>query len=485
MGERQATAGKPFPWVGSLLTLGIGLRGVHYLRNPSMWHDEAALILNVLDRSFVELLGPLTFSEAAPPLFLWLEKVVVGILGDGTYALRLLPLMASCLTLVGVVAVARRVLTPAAVPWAALLTAVSDRLLWHSCEAKPYATDALVAVSLMLLVVWGASRPLWQQLVAAGVATPVLIFLSYPACFLLGGLVLAWLPAVLRGRRLPEAVLYLVLLGVLAGSFVLLLAGPVRAQRDETLRACWEDMFPPWNRPALVPGWLGVRLSEVARYAEEPVGNGLVGVAAVGGILLWRAGRRRLVVFLLAPIGLAALAALLGQYPLGATRVMVFAAPAVLLLTASGLPPTLDWLSRWGRAAPVCLIGLTLFPLGQAVYRVAWPWDRADADHAAAYVVAHRQPGEVVLGTNWEHDYYFRSLGAEYRAADRSPPRDVSGRVWLLATGKTEERRHGWLRDFAAPECARVLGRRDFAQVTVLYLEVPAGVPAFGQHGER
>src|SRR5206468_40150 len=128
--------------------------------------------------------------------------------------------------------------------------------------------------------------------------------------------------------------LYLVVLG---GSFLLLLAGPISAQKDERLLDSWSETFPDWQRPASVPGWLFLRTTEVFRYACEPVGNVLTLAAFLGVVQLWRQRQRRLLLFLIAPIGLAALAALLGQYPYGASRVMVFAAPATLLLTALGL----------------------------------------------------------------------------------------------------------------------------------------------------
>src|SRR5260221_8624366 len=80
-----------------LALLGSLLRFFHCLRDPSVWHDEAALIVNVLSKDFAALLGPLEWNEAAPPLFLWLERAVVLTLGDSTYALRLIPMLASCL----------------------------------------------------------------------------------------------------------------------------------------------------------------------------------------------------------------------------------------------------------------------------------------------------------------------------------------------------------------------------------------------------
>src|SRR5262249_45434703 len=132
---------RALPWTGCLVALGLALRCYHYLRDPSMWHDEAALTINVLHKGFAALLGHLFFAEAAPPLFLWVEKGITLLVNDGTYALRLVPLLASCASLLLLVPVARRLLQPRAVLWAVLLFACSDNLLWHCCEAKPYAVE--------------------------------------------------------------------------------------------------------------------------------------------------------------------------------------------------------------------------------------------------------------------------------------------------------------------------------------------------------
>src|SRR5262245_52189814 len=79
--------------------LGLVVRAFHYLREPPVWHDEAALLVNVIDKTFLEQLGPLYWAEAAPPLFLWLSRLVALVCGDGTFALRLPPFLASCASL--------------------------------------------------------------------------------------------------------------------------------------------------------------------------------------------------------------------------------------------------------------------------------------------------------------------------------------------------------------------------------------------------
>src|SRR6516225_3417873 len=96
----------------ALLALGLALRGFHYLRGRADWHDDAALVVNVLSLGFGDLLGPLRFHEAAPPLFLWLLKAASLVLGDGSLSLRLVPFLASVASLLLLARVASRLLAP-------------------------------------------------------------------------------------------------------------------------------------------------------------------------------------------------------------------------------------------------------------------------------------------------------------------------------------------------------------------------------------
>jgi hypothetical protein len=291
---RLRPLGRAIPWTTCLVALGLGLRLYHYLRNPSMWHDEAALVLNVLGKGFADLLGPLCFCEAAPPLFLWIERVVALTLGEGTYLLRLLPCLASCAALLLLVPVARRVLRPAAVPWAILLFASADNLLWHACEAKPYSIDILAATLLLAAFCCLEAWPLSRRLICAALLAPVVIFLSYPGCFLYGGFLAAHAPAVWRQRDRRTWLGYGLLVLAVFGSFTLLVLGPVHAQRGQPMTDCWVREFPQWQRPWTVPFWTCYSTVEVVRYCTTPgpVGQALAGLALCGAVLFWRRGRR-------------------------------------------------------------------------------------------------------------------------------------------------------------------------------------------------
>ena len=480
-------------WTAVFLVVGLALRLYHYLRCPSLWHDEAALVVNVLDKDFSKLLGPLQFSEAAPPLFLWIEKAAALTLGESLFALRLAPCLASCAALVLFVGLARRTLPAAAVPWATLLFATSDRLLWHACEAKQYGIEELAAV--VLLVVYDRSRswsPARRSLVFALLA-PAMLAVAYPACFVYGAILLALCPTRINGFHRPdktedgfpgrrrttrragsssyEYLAYGLLVVAVLATFAWLLHGPIRAQRDPTIVDCWQAMrqFPNWQHPLSVPGWLISSTFDMVGYCAKPLGQWLTPLALVGVVVLWRKGQRDWCVLLTVPIALAAVAACLKAYPYGGMRVMVYAAPAVLLLTAAGVPPCLAWLRTQSRWAVVPLVLLLMLPVARAGFHVVVPWQRADCAAAARYVAEHQSPDDAITANHWEYLYYFRNRADRFSPIEKlSPP--TSGRLWVVVTGAQPTDRQPCLAPFSTPAW-QTLDRREFDRTTVLLVE--------------
>src|SRR5262245_44725560 len=260
--------------IPALLVLGLGLRSYHYLRDRVVWQDEAGLLLTVTARSFGDLfLGRLDYHQAAPPLYLCVLKTVSLVLGDSSHALRLPSFLAGCAALLLFVPVARRLLAPQAVPWAVLLFAGSEQLLWHASEAKAYSVDVLAAVVVLAVPCCNRLASLRRQLLAYLLLTPLLLLSSYPACFLCVGLLLAYLanflvPKLCLGTRGCEALLrvqppagreaelpdarsqaelgneriwlaYGALTMTVGAALLWLLLGPVRCQHDAEIHSCW------------------------------------------------------------------------------------------------------------------------------------------------------------------------------------------------------------------------------------------------------
>src|SRR5947209_20397995 len=82
-----------------ILGFGITVRCVQYLANRSLWLDESFLALNIVHRTFLQLLQPLDYEQGAPLAFLMVERAAVQLFGNSEYALRLFPLVSGIVSL--------------------------------------------------------------------------------------------------------------------------------------------------------------------------------------------------------------------------------------------------------------------------------------------------------------------------------------------------------------------------------------------------
>ena len=459
-------------WLALWVVVGLGLRLIHYVRSPSIWHDEAALIINVIDLDFARLLGPLLHSEAAPPLFLWLERAILLLFGDTPTSLRLLPFAASCLALVLFADAARRVIPIQSACWAVAMFACSDRQLWHACEAKPYAIDVLVGVAILRgwLLMRGLSVPrqclLWLPWM------PVMLLVSYPACFMVGGLLTVLAMQATRERSRAGWFALAGLSIAVAGCFLWVALGPARAQKDGAMLSCWVSHFPDWSRPWKFPFWTLFSTMEVVRYNLMPFGQAATAFVVVGAWVTVRRGRASLAVLTLLPLGLAWVASCAGAYPYGGSRVEAFASGGLILMVGASLQPTLSAIRRHvGRPWEYRLIcGLSLFlllPVAQGVARTIVPWPRADCDGAAEYVRSLAREGDLVSWNHWEYEYYFRNRRGQYIAPEAVPAANDT-RVWVIVTGDRPEDRDDYLRAYADRDFH---DRREFVRTTVVLLD--------------
>src|SRR5256885_8776879 len=94
------------------LALGLAVRLRHYVAAPSYWYDEAYVLVNVFDKSFAELTGPLRCDQAAPPLFLWALRALYLLAGGSEWVMRAPAFAASVLAVLAMYTAARRVTGP-------------------------------------------------------------------------------------------------------------------------------------------------------------------------------------------------------------------------------------------------------------------------------------------------------------------------------------------------------------------------------------
>jgi hypothetical protein len=115
---------------------------------------------------------------------------------------------------------------------------------------------------------------------------------------------------------------------------------------------------------------------------------------------------------------------------------------------------------------------------------------RIDSARASAFVRDRCREGDAVIGTLWEHAYYFRRWTDGYQPLLREPTapetpaafgesRPASAkRLWLLATGKTACEREEYLQKVQGSGPWIVRQRHPFVRLTVFLLtRAPGGFP--------
>lgn len=170
-----------------IFILGIYLRTKVYLTNQSFWHDECALAWNVLNRSYLELFEPLRFLQVAPPLFLIYSKIIIKYFGTSELVYRLVPFVASLLSMVLFFFLSRLLFyTKRATLCAMALFAVSFPLYYYCAEFKPYSTDVLFCIFTMYIYLnLNKENIFWYSLILS-----TFIWFSFPTAFLLGAIAL-------------------------------------------------------------------------------------------------------------------------------------------------------------------------------------------------------------------------------------------------------------------------------------------------------
>jgi len=468
-----------------LLLLGAGalLRLRQYAADRSLWHDEASLALNLVERGFAGLLEPLDYDQAAPPGFLWLVEAATRVFGTGESALRLVPLLFGLASLPLFDAVARGCLRPPGRLLALALFALSEPLVYYAAETKQYAGDVVFGLALLGLALRVAGegadgRRLWSLGVLGGVAP----WFSHASVFVLAGIGVGLGVPALRARRWG-VVARLAAVGVVwtasFGVLWVLFFGDVAS--NPWLHRYWAFAFPPLPPTAVadllwLPNSLLGFLGGAAGLRPPPLTLGLL---AVGAVALGRTRPQAA-----ALLGLPALAALVAAglelYPFF-HRFLLFLVPAAVVFVAQGAEQLARLLAPRSRALAVaCLVVALLWPVAHAARRVFEPVRGGHIRPVLAYVAERAQPDDLLWifwGATPQFRYYAPRLGLQrfewvqsQHPYQRRVPRGRwrswaereaarlrgRGRVWLVFStvlnvgpNSAEERMLGWV-DFSA-----------------------------------
>lgn len=406
---RKFLAHPPAHWLERLSLVGIGLgilvRLVQYFSNRSLWFDEVSLGLNLLERDYLELLQALDYNQAAPPIFLWVEKFLMEVWGTHEYALRFFPLVGGLLSLWLYYRFTQQFTRGWARPIALWLFALQSYIVYFAGETKPYTWDVTLGLWLFMVVMsLDAIKPRLNRLVTAAVLGALSIWLAFPSIFVMAGVEGAnivklrlwrvswsqlkefWI------RRIPLYSAWIASLGCLY-------FGIIRQTLAETgLSDGWASRYPTSWFDIL---WL---LDSMSRFFYRPMGfsspaDGIAIVAFLTGcVWLYRRQRSHLL-YLGAPFVANLVASYLHKYPFR-ERLVLFLVPYGLIIVAEGI---VFWLGRWNKRprmlsiiSVIMAVGLIIMPVGKSLQKMVQP-TRFHFDHvrpAMEYIQAQWQPGD-------------------------------------------------------------------------------------------
>jgi len=425
-----------------LLAVGIAARCRQYLGRPSYWYDDAYLLLNIFEKSFTELVGPLQSSVVAPPLFLWILRGLYLLGGPSEWVMRLPGMAASVASLFLMLPLARRIVGSPGWLWAVAFCALSHHALILGSEVRPYSSDFLITEVILLascayFVPEVRGRHRARGL--AGLFAPALLapWVSFPSVFILGGVSLALLVEAIRGRLRTLWFSWLALTGLLSLSSMALWMTAARYLYYPGLQDHWAQRFVDVSSSGAAVAWMLRCVIGIANYGTTGMGVPLVLFGALGLAVLWKRSPA-LVVLLASPFALAGVAAALRRYPLG-DRLVFFIVPCLWLAAATGIGSVVRRLRGRFAWAGAAILATLLLPDAIRMTKSLVVGDpRVEFREAFAYVHRHLSAGDRLWVSHPEvYEVYFgRTTGVlgAYTPLDVVEWAARRGPLWMIYT---------------------------------------------------
>jgi len=415
----------------SIIFVGIVLRLIQYLLNRSLWIDESFIALNIINKSFPELLQPLDYNQAAPVGFLILEKLAVQIFGGSEYALRLVPFLSGIISLFLFYRIAIWFSKPQAVTIALGLFAISDRLIYYSSEVKQYSSDVAIALLLFLAIINITSKKLTtSRVIFFGIIGAISVWFSHPSVFILAGTGISLILFDIGKKEKLRFIKYLIIYLFWLLSFTSFYFISLRSlTTNEYLLNSWSNNhnafmpFPPFSSTEL--RWFADTFFEVF---NNPVGIHLSGIAALTfiiGCVSKFADEKKKFCILISPLLVTLFASGLEKYPFEG-QLLLFIVPFVLLLVAEGTRYFITQTRHNSSIIGIILVLLLFFhPLQSAVLNLKNPQNsphpfqrvREEIKPVLSYVRENRQNGDVIYlyyASQYAFKYYLERYGLNY-----------------------------------------------------------------------
>jgi hypothetical protein len=402
------------PWV--IIALGIILRLIRYVHNPSLWFDEADTAVDIISRPFLNLIEPSPdWSSKYPYGFLLLVKSATQIFDNSEYSLRLVSILFGILSVFLFYRVAKNYVKPPAIIVALGLFAILDPLIFQSSNLKPYTADLFFALLIFIWLDYIKSKKInITDIAFAGLVGAIMIWFSYAALFVLAGVGSCLAVFSLSKKDWSRAWHLAIIYFMWASSFIafyFIYIRNLQSNFDMSVEdlLMWERAFVPFPPKSLNDiRWIIDTFFEIFR---DPVGLTFTGIAAflflVGCISIFQSNKEKFYL-LISPVFFTLLASILHQYPFK-NRLIIFLVPFILLFIAEGVEFVREKTSVKSTMLGMVLVGLLfIYPVSWTVYHAKSPTNHEEIRPAINYIKNNWQDGDII------YVHYYAQYAFEY-----------------------------------------------------------------------
>lgn len=405
--------------LAGIIAFALFTRISEYLSCRSIWLDEACLALNIIEKSFMELMTkPLAYDQAAPVGFLLFTKLLVMLFGSGEYVLRALPFIAGVGSIYLFYKLLKRTVSKKAVLFALVLFSASLEMLRYTTEFKQYATDVFFVLLIQLCALsLVRGNPIVKNGIPLGIAGACVLWFSHPSVFALAGMGTVLFFYYLMNKQFADVRKICLSACFWALSLISLFFLSLKSTTQNTsLESYWGDSFLPLPPQAINEQFHLIKLFLQIFFFPGMIQQALWAmIVFIVGASLFFKKEKPVFYILILPVFFAAMASALRVYPFEG-RLLLFYMPYMYLLIAEGLSFMLGRTSVISRLLGVLLACLIIwYPVNlsmqQMIRRTVYV---EDIKSVLDYLKTHAQKDEamyIYYGAEKAFQYYAPRYG--------------------------------------------------------------------------
>lgn len=393
-----------------LIAIGIFLRLAHYFSNRSLWLDEAMVSLNIINKPFISLLGPLDRNQAAPIGFLFVEKFLVCLLGNNEYVLRLIPLSCGILSILLFFHLSKKLFGPFSSLVALGLFVILPSLIYYSAEVKQYSGDVLMTLALIHTSIKLKEYFTSQNLIIFGLLGMISMCFSFPAIFVFIGVSISLCLHLIRNKKIKNLLKLLGICFMWVGELIVLYFINLSKLNKANLEFFGNSSF--MSYPLKIDWFVNLFKSIIEFTNTDYFGIGCI--LCIIGLLSLIRRNIFLSSILLLPLIITVIISGFHLYPLP-QRLLLFIIPSFIILISQGIEYLKNnLLKELPVLIFVLLIALFFGPVKQSSSDLINSYNiKEDTKTVLKYFLDHKKKDDVLYlsaFTTPQYNYYEKKL---------------------------------------------------------------------------